>query len=288
MPGENLGKRSTAELVIKCLLFTATVMPSILAGSIFSSMEIMRWPEFLLMFAGMFIAQLAGDYLFYYFANSKSNQKTYPGWKPFFADSWLSGKRLLFAGLVCLAIDAVIGLYFVINTGWQVALFAFAGGTLIALLTPVSFTGLREISAFLGFGPLAMSGMTLVMSGKMFVPEVIAASIPVGLWVAIVAHFKSAKVVSRDAKTGTILMTTNKTIVVSMVMLAYLAIIVGVMLGYLPILGLLGLVSIIPMFMAIHAMFSKTSTETSYTKSVAMSIVALVVGGLMMAAAYLL
>lgn len=288
MSAENLEKRSTLELVIKCLLFTATVIPSTLAGTIFLSMGIMHWPEFLLMFAGMFIAQLAGDYLFYYFANSKPNQKTYPGWKPFFADGWLSGKGLLFAGLVCLAIDAAIGLYFVINTGWQVALFAFAGGALIALLTPVSFTGLREISAFLGFGPLAMSGMMLVMSGKMFVPEVVAASIPVGLWVAIVAHFKSAKVVSRDAKKGTILMTTNKTIVVSMVMLAYLALVVGVTLGYLPILGLLGLVSIIPIFMAIHAMFSKNSTETSYTKSVTMSIVALVVGVLLMAAAYLL
>lgn len=287
MSEENIGKRSTTELVIKCLLFTATVIPSILAGSIFSSMGIMRWPEFLLMFAGMFIAQLAGNYLFYYFANSKSNQKTYPGWKPFFADGWLTGKGLLFAGLVCLAIDAAIGLYFVINTGWQVALFAFAGGALIALLTPLSFTGLREISAFLGFGPLAMSGMTLVMSGKMFVPEVVAASIPVGLWVAIIAHFKSAKIKEIDTNKGTISLTTSRAIVVVMAVFSYIALISGVILRFLPAYCLLSLISIVPMFFSIRAMFSN-STASNYVKAVTMSIVALVIGGLMMSVTFLI
>lgn len=288
MPEKNADKRSTTELVIKCLLFTATIIPSILSGIIFSSMGIMRWFDFSLMFTGTFIAQLAGDYLFYYFANSKPNQKTYPGWKPFFASSFLAGKRLLYAGLFCLAADGVIGLYFVINSGWQVALFAFTGGVLIALLTPVSFVGLREVSAFLGFGPLVMSGMMLVLSGKMFVPEIIAASIPVGLWVAIVAHFKSVRIISSDTRKGTIMMTTNKTIVVSMALLSYLTLVIGVTLGFLPMFGLLGLASIIPMFVVIHAMFSKTSSITSYIKSVTMSIVVLIVGGLLMATAYLL
>lgn len=285
MSAENLEKRSTLELVIKCLLFTATVIPSTLAGTIFLSMGIMHWPEFLLMVAGMFIAQLAGDYLFYYFANSKPNQKTYPGWKPFFADGWLSGKGLLFAGLVCLAIDAAIGLYFVINTGWQVSLFVFAGGALIALLTPVSFTGLREISAFLGFGPLAMSGMMLVMSGKMFVPEVVAASIPVGLWVAIVAHFKSAKVKEVDTNKGTITLTTSMVIVIIMVVLSYISLISGVIFRFLPAYSLLSLISIVPMFLSIRAMFSN-STVSNYVRAVTMSIVALVIGGLMMSVAF--
>ncbi|NTU61621.1 MAG: hypothetical protein HGA95_04790, partial [Caldiserica bacterium] len=158
MPERINQKRSTTELFIKWMLFSATVVPSILSGAMFYSLGIMRWLDFALMFVGMFVAQLAGDYLFYFFANLKSSQKTYPGWKPFFASTWLNGNRLFLAGLFCLAIDAFIGVYFVVNCGWQVGLFAFAGGALIILLTPFSFVGLRETSAFLGFGPLAMSG----------------------------------------------------------------------------------------------------------------------------------
>lgn len=291
MPEHSNQKRSTNELFIKWMLFSATVVPSILSGAMFYSLGIMRWLDFALMFAGMFVAQLAGDYLFYFFANFRPNstgssQKTYPGWKPFFAGTLLDGNRLFLAGLFCLAIDAFIGVYFVVSCGWQVALFAFAGGALIILLTPFSFVGLRETSAFLGFGPLAMSGMMLVMSGKMFVPEVVAASIPVGLWVAIVAHFKSAKIISYDTEKSIIHLTTNKTIVILMTVLSYIALIAGVILRYLPAYSLLGLVSIFPMFIAINSMFDKTSSVSNYVKSATWSITALVAGGLLMTIAY--
>ncbi len=291
MSQDNKNTRSKSILTIKFMLFTASIIPSILSGAMFWKFGVMRWADYLLMFLGIFIAQLAGDYLYYYFTHfhtdpRDSHVKLFAGWRPFFADSWLAGKRTLVAGLFCLAIDAGIGLYFVLNIGWQLAVFVAAGGAIALLFTPLMLVGLKEITVFLAFGPLAMSGMAFVMTGRI-VPETVAVSIPVGLWVAIVAHLKSAKIKSMDEKSGMVTLSTSKAIVVSMAVLSYIALALGVILGYLPTLALLGFLSLIPMFFVFKTLLESNSTVTNYLKAVIISIIALVVGGLSIAAAYL-
>lgn len=291
MSQDNETSRSKSVLTIKFMLFTASIIPSILSGAMFWKHGVMRWPDYLLMFLGIFIAQLAGDYLYYYFTNfhtdpRDTHTKLFAGWKPFFADSLLAGKRTLIAGFFCLAIDAGIGLYFVLNIGWQLAVFVAAGGAIALLFTPLMLIGLKEITVFMAFGPLAMSGMAFVMTGGI-VPETVAISIPVGLWVAIVAHLKSAKIKSMDEKSGMVTLSTSKAIVVSMAVLSCIALALGVILGYLPTLALLGFLSVVPMFFVLKTLFESSSTITNYLKAVIVSIIALVVGGLSMAVAYL-
>lgn len=292
MAKDNVQTRSKAVLTIKFLLFTASIIPSILSGAMFVSSGTMRWLDYGLMFFGIFIAQLGGDYLYYYFTHfhtdpRDSHTKLFAGWMPFFADSWLAGKKTLLAGLFCLLVDACIGLYFVLNIGWGLALFIFAGGAIALLFTPLMLIGLKEITVFLAFGPLAMTGMAFVMTGRI-VPETIAASIPVGLWVAIVAHLKSAKIKSLDKKTGTVILSTSNIIVLCMAVLSYLALVAGVVFKYLPIWDLLGLLSIPLTINVVSKLFGKKSTITGYLNTVIISIFALVVGGLSMAVAYLL
>ncbi len=290
MQKDNEKSRAKAILTIKFLLFTASVIPGILSGAMFVKSGTMRWPDFALMFFGVFIAQLGGDYLYYYFTSCHtdprdSHTKLFAGWKPFFADSWLSGKRTLLAGLFCLAIDAAIGLYFVLAIGWQIAVFVLAGGAIALLFTPLMFIGLKEITVFLAFGPLAMTGMAFVMTGGI-VPETVAISIPVGLWVAIVAHLKSARIKSMDEKTGLVTVSTSKYIVLGMTILSFVALIAGVLLKYLPLWSLLGLHAL-PLLIHVSAkLFKPSSTITDYLRMVITSIFALISGGLFMALGY--
>lgn len=292
MTKDSAQTRNKAVLTIKFLLFTASIIPSILSGAMFVSTGTMRWLDYGLMFLGIFIAQLGGDYLYYYFTHfhtdpRDSHTKLFAGWMPFFADSWLAGKKTLFAGLFCLFVDACIGLYFVLNIGWGLALFVLAGGAIALLFTPLMLIGLKEITVFLAFGPLAMTGMAYVMTGRI-VPETIAASIPVGLWVAIVAHLKSAKIKSIEKKSGSVILSTSNIIVLCMAILSYLALIAGVVFNYLPVWSLLGLLSVPFAVNVISKLFGKKSTITSYLNTVIVSIFALVTGGLSMAVAYLL
>lgn len=292
MSKDNAQTRSKAVLTIKFMLFTASIIPSILSGSMFVSSGTMRWPDYALMFFGIFVAQLGGDYLYYYFTHfhtdpRDSHTKLFAGWIPFFADSWLAGKRTLFAGLFCLFVDACIGLYFVLSIGWGLALFILAGGAIALLFTPLMLIGLKEITVFLAFGPLAMAGMAFVMTGGI-VPETIAASIPVGLWVAIVAHLKSAKIKSIDKKSGTVTLSTSNIIVLCMATLSYLALAGGVVFKYLPAWSLLGLLSLPLTVLVVTKLFGKSSSITGYLNTVIISILALVFGGLSMAAGYLL
>lgn len=284
--------RSKAILTIKFLLFTASIIPSILCGAIFSAHGVMRWPDYSLMFIGIFIAQLGGDYLYYYFTHfhtdlRDSHTKLFAGWKPFFASSWLAGKRTLYAGFSCLLLDALIGFYFIMTIGWPLALFILAGGAIALLFTPLMLIGLKEVTVFLAFGPLAMTGMGFAMTGTMQ-PEMVAASIPVGLWVAIVAHLKSAKVKSMDERTGVVTLSTSNIIVLLMAILSYVCLAGGVTFNYLPHWSLLGLLSIPFMVRVVTPLFATSSTITGYLKTVIISIFALSAGGLLMAAGYLL
>ncbi len=292
MDQDNVRTRSNAILTIKFLLFTASIIPSMLSGAMFLADGVMRWQDYSLMFLGLFIAQLGGDYLYYNFTHfhtdpRDSHTKLFAGWKPFFADKWLAGKRTLYAGLFCLFIDALIGVYFIIKIGWGLALFILAGGAIALLFTPLMLMGLKEITVFLAFGPLAMMGMAFAMTGRIRA-ETVAASIPVGLWVAIVAHLKSANIKSMDEQTGTVTLSTSNITVSVMAILSYAVLIGGVMLGYLPKWSLLGLLSIPMMTRVLITLFGIRSTITEYLTTVIISILALSAGGLLMAAGYLL
>lgn len=292
MDQDNARTRSKAILTIKFMLFTASIIPSVLSGAMFLADGVMRWQEYAMMFFGLFIAQLGGDYLYYNFTHfhtdpRDSHTKLFAGWKPFFADTWLPGKRTLYAGLFCLSIDALLGVYFIIKIGWALALFIVAGGAIALLFTPLMLMGLKEITVFLAFGPLAMTGMAFAMTGRIRA-ETIVASIPVGLWVAIVAHLKSANIKSLDEQTGMVTLSTGTITVSAMAIISYVVLIAGVILDYLPPWSLLGLLSVPLMIRVVIPLFRRGSTITDYLTTVIISILALSVGGLLMAAGYLL
>ena len=76
---------------IKYLLFSASIIPCLVAGAMAHTAEryIVDW--FLWVTFAIFIAQVGGDYLYYYFTHYHTDQrdahtKIFAGWKPLFTE----------------------------------------------------------------------------------------------------------------------------------------------------------------------------------------------------------
>ncbi len=115
----------------------------------------------------------------------------------------LSPAYLLGLSAVCYAAAALIGLYFVLTSGWIVALFAVLGGltSLFYTADPVAYKyrGMGEIAVFLMWGPLMMLACHHIQTGgwEQSAP-VLLVSIPQGLWVALVLLANNLKDIEFD------------------------------------------------------------------------------------------
>lgn len=299
MKNKNVGKaknhdpkKAKAISIIKVMLFSASVIPCTLTGAIAFRLGSLHIAHYALMFFGIFLGQLAGDYLYYYFTNFHTNQKDshtklFAGWKPFFAETLIKGRQNLYVGLAILALDAIIGLYFILNVGWTLAIFVACGGLIALFFTPMMLLGFKEVVIFLAFGPLAMTGMIFVLTGK-FSWETLMASIPVAFWVTVVAHLKSGKVRSMDEKKGTVTLTISKYVVLTMLAVSYISLVAGVVALMIPAWTLLALLTLPLSANIVTDLFKPSSTIVSYLNSTIKTILVLVFGGLLMAIGYLI
>lgn len=141
-------EREKAIRVIKVLLFSASVIPALVVGAIAAYQGYFDALSFTLVALGLFIGQAGGDYLYYYGTNFHTDQrdahtKIFAGWRPFFADKIFKDEKTLTAGILCLAIDAIIGGYFVYKIGFEILLFAILGGLVAIFLHAVDATRIQ-------------------------------------------------------------------------------------------------------------------------------------------------
>ncbi len=285
-------KRAKAISTIKALLFSASVISSLLAGAIAYRLGSFHPTNYAIMFFGVVLGQLSGDYLYYYFTNYHTNAKDthtklFAGWKPYFAETLIKGKQNLYAGLGILFVDLLIGLYFIFKAGLALAIFVASGGLIVLLFTPLMFYGLKEVVVFLAFGPLAMTGMIFVLTGK-FSWETLIASIPVALWVTAVAHLKSGKIKKIDERAGTVSLTVSRNIITALLLLSYVSLGLGVAFAYIPVWSLLALLTLPLSINVVMDLGKPSNTIVSYLNSTIKTIFVLVCGGLLMSAGYLI
>jgi len=155
--------RGRAIRAIKILLFSASIIPSIVGGAIAEAAGSFAWTPFLLAAAGLFIGQAGGDYLYYYLTHfhtdaRDAHTKIFAGWRPLFAGALFAPERTVWAGVACLLIDLAIAVYFFQVRGAAILWFALAGGLIAVFFTPLMLRGLKEpviylmaIGAFLVF-----------------------------------------------------------------------------------------------------------------------------------------
>jgi len=161
-------------------------------------------------------------------------------------------RSALYTGLIALAITGLIGLYFSFIRGWALLPLGLLGLVVIVAYTPwlTRSAVLCLIAPGLGFGPLMVMGTDFALTGSYSWTAFFASLVPFFL-VSDLLLLNQFPDVEADRATGRrhlLIVAGKKTssvVYVAFLFLAYVAIAAGVWLGYLPVLGLLGLVPLV-------------------------------------------
>jgi 1,4-dihydroxy-2-naphthoate octaprenyltransferase len=271
---------------IKLLLFTASIIPSILGGALSFYFLSFDWESFILVTFALFIGQAGGDYLYYYFTHRHtdsrdSHTKIFAGWRPLFADALPQEKGTLWAGIVCLAIDFIIGIYFVTQIGYVIIIFALLGGLVAIFFTPLMLKGYKEPVIFITFGPLCVAGMYFVLTSNLDIYPFII-SLPIAFLVTVVAYLKGAHFELKKDNGEDVIIKLSKTRIIVLSNLSYLSLVLITTLSILPYWLLLGMLSMPISYSVISVIKKERSRVQDYLWAVVRSIYALLVMGILM------
>jgi 1,4-dihydroxy-2-naphthoate polyprenyltransferase len=173
---------------------------------------------------------------------------------------------------------------------------ASIGGVIAMFYTapPVSlnFRGYGELALFLAFGPLAVAGVYFVLTGTLSWEPVVV-SIPLGIFTmnigSISAMFDYHSDIGFPKKVMTVRFGRERTYKLLGVLfaLAYAPIALGVMVGMLPAMCLLGLLTI-PLAAAVMVALRRYDDTSKYARTMGMAIGLPTLTGLLLCLAYVL
>jgi len=282
--------RNKSVRVIKYLLFSASIIPTIVGGSIALSEGRFLLSTWIVLAIALFIGQMGGDYLYYYFTHfhtdkRDSHTKIFSGWKPLFSSYFSNEKFTLWAGIICLFIDLIIGIYYIITIDYIISFFAVVGGLIALLFTPLMLRGLKEPVIFMTFGPLCVYGVYYALAVK-FSFDPVLASIPIGFFVAVVAYLKGAKVEIIKGNNQESIIKLKKKRIIILYALAYISIIVSVVTSVIPFWTILGILSMPIAYLVIKVVKNEKSLLSDYLWAVVKSIMVLIISGIFISIGY--
>jgi len=292
-PAPTLGaERAQAIRVIKIALFSASVVPSLVAGAVGYYHGFFEASAFALLTLGLFIGQLGGDYLYYYSTHfhtdaRDAHTKIFAGWRPFFADSIFKDRRTLLAGILCLIADAVLGLYFMQKVGIVILWLALAGGLVAIFFTPMMLKGYKEPVIFVTFGPLSIMGVYYALAqGFSWLP--LLASLPVACFVTVVAYLKGARYELRQYAGQQLVIKLNNGVIKGLLLSGYGLIVIMAAAGLAPVQTLLALLSAPLAWSVVKTVEGNASEIHQYLWATVRSIAVLVVGGGLLALGFVM
>ncbi|NTU75304.1 MAG: prenyltransferase [Anaerolineaceae bacterium] len=230
-------ERSRAIRFIKYLLFSATIVPALVAGAMAFAEGRFALLPWVLASLGLLIGQAGGDYLYYYFTHYHSDSrdshtKIFAGWRPLFTPGWIKPEHTLAAGIVCLGVDVLIGIYFYLQLGTMVLLLAAAGGAVAVFFTPLMLRGLKEPVVFITFGPLCLFGVYYVLTQNISASPLLV-SLPIACLVTVVAYLKGARFKIENENGKEIVMRLDVRVIGGLLGTAYLSLLAGVLISVL-------------------------------------------------------
>lgn len=283
--------RERAIRAIKILLFSASIVPSVVGGAIAASVGSFAWTPFLLAAIGLFIGQAGGDYLYYYLTHfhtdaRDAHTKIFAGWRPLFTGKLFKPEQTVWAGAACLLIDLAIAVYFFQMLGTAILWFALAGGLIAIFFTSLMLRGWKEPVIFVTFGPLCVTGIVFALTGAVSETAIVA-SLPVGFFVTVVAYLKSARFDVVDSGGDQVVLKLSRTVILALLALGYVSIAAGVAFGPLPGWSAAGIVSL-PLAWSVASIVRQSSSLVSeYLWATVRSIIILVIVGIGLAAGFL-
>jgi 1,4-dihydroxy-2-naphthoate octaprenyltransferase len=244
--------------IVRAPFLTAIVVPVLLGACIAWGEGIFHWGFFLLTLLGAVCVQagsnMSNDYFDHLSGSDEINRELTPfsGGSRVIQDGTFGARQVLIVSTACYLIGAGIGVYLAWARGWTVLWLGLAGFFMAFFhnAPPVNLyslaPGLGELAVGLGFGPVAVLGAYYVQAQQLNL-KTLWASIPVGLLIAAVLYINEFPDYQADKAVG------KKTLVVvlgreqavwgyiTLLVAAYLMVVVGVALRFLPLTALLAL-----------------------------------------------
>lgn len=250
-----------------------------------------RMDWFLLVTFAIFIAQVGGDYLYYYFTHYHTDQrdahtKIFAGWKPLFTDTLLRPEQTVFAGAACLLLGLLIGLYFYVQLGNTVLILAAVGGAIAVFFTPLMLRGLKEPVIFVTFGPLIVLGVYFVLTRRLALEPVLA-SLPGAFLVTLVAYLKSARFEVQELESGKVILNVSVTAIRWLAGLAYVTLVILIISRHLPVWSLMALATM-PFAYLIQKRMKRQQRIEDYLWATVYSLIVYVATGLLISSGFVI
>lgn len=276
---------------IKYLLFSASIVPCLIAGAMAHTARRFNQDWFFWVTFAIFIAQVGGDYYYYYFTHYHTDQrdahtKIFAGWKPLFTGTLIKPEHTVFAGTVCLLLAFFIGIFFYIQLGNTVILLAGIGGAVAVFFTPLTLRGLKEPVIFITFGPLVLLSVYYVLTRELSITPVWV-SLPAAFLVTLVAYLKSDRFDVQETDSGCVVLNINVNIIRWLAGLAYLSLIVLIIIRIIPAWSLLALITV-PFAYLITRKINQEQKAVDYLWATVYSLIVYVVTGGLVALGFML
>jgi 1,4-dihydroxy-2-naphthoate polyprenyltransferase len=197
---------------VRVFSFTASAIPIAVAGALALYDHTFDWFLFLLMVVASVTchagANLANDY-YDHIKGIDTEESLGPS--KVIQRGLLSPAEVKRGMIVAFAIATVLGLIIVALSSWIIFVLALASLAAAVLYTggpkPLGYIALGELTVFIFMGPVMIGGAYYVMAEKVTL-EVILASIPIGLLVAVILHANNLRDIVLDQKAGKVTLAT--------------------------------------------------------------------------------
>jgi len=241
------------------VLYSSTiVLPSIAGGVVAWHDGYFSWGPFLLVVIALFFANIGTNFTNDYYdyrsgVDAIDKGRQFKKGSEVLLKTGLTPKIVLLSALASLTITIGIGLYLVIAVDWRIVIFGIVGVFLAFFYTAppfkLGYRGFSELTCWIGNGLLPVVGTYFVLSGKIGATAILL-SIPIGLLVTAIIYIGNVPDAEADARVGkrtTSVRLGRKAVTVlgpAFYIIIYLSIVLGTILGMLPVWTLLALLTI--------------------------------------------
>jgi 1,4-dihydroxy-2-naphthoate octaprenyltransferase len=253
--GASLGRRlAGAWEVVRPFSFTASVLPVSVGGAIAISQGRMHWPLFIAALLGALGLHIGTNVINeIYDVRHGIDSITSPRMSMAILKGRISERDAFVVAWSGFILALLMGIFLLVQRGWPIVLLGLIGfiGGYFYTAPPFQYKyrALGLPLVFLLMGPLMVGGAYFAVTGT-FDPNVLIVSLPVGLLVTAILHGNEWRDVAEDTRHGFTTFSaqvgreTAHWVYVMLILGAYVAVGLAVMVGALPTLALLTLFSL--------------------------------------------
>ncbi|GAP21587.1 prenyltransferase [Leptolinea tardivitalis] len=273
-----------------------SLLPALLGGVMAASRGPINIGVFIAAVVGIVMAHSAADFIDDYFDYKKGNlgNKVQQFHDSPLIDQRVTLTQVLIATAVCLFVALAAGIYVLMQAGVVVLILVAIGAFIVFFYTSppimLNYRGLGETMLFLAFGPMILVGVDVVLTGR-FNGETLLVSLLPGFFTMNVGVVSNTFDYLDDIKSGkkTISVRFGQPVTVRLIaidsVIAYLAVILGVILQLIPVWTLLVLVTI-PLAIKTVRNVSQFNDEGRYTPAMTSAIALSSIATILLIAAY--